>query len=152
MNKFQQSNDKFLSQELPWSEMLHAVYDENIFNIVYILQLTGLSSVKSRTPGRLGLWSLGYFTISSVIAVLVGIAVVVLIQPGRIPGQTAAPSSGDRKPISAVDAFLDLIRYLKKERKEKKKSSVLIVSNQWMYNGIFVFQESFSLKCGDGLF
>lgn len=84
--------------------------NKRILNIVYILQLTGLSSVKSRTPGRLGLWSLCYFTITSVIAVLTGIAVVVLIQPGRISRETTAPSSGDRKPLPAVDAFLDLIR------------------------------------------
>ncbi|XP_075878009.1 excitatory amino acid transporter 1-like isoform X2 [Nelusetta ayraudi] len=35
---------------------------------------------------------------------------VVLIQPGRTPRVTAAPSSGERKPMPTVDAFLDLIR------------------------------------------
>lgn len=72
---------------------------------------TGLSSVKSGTPGRLGLWALCYFTATSVIAVLTGIAVVVLVQPGRAAGATTAPSAGDRQPMPTVDAFLDLIRY-----------------------------------------
>ncbi|XP_075878010.1 excitatory amino acid transporter 1-like isoform X3 [Nelusetta ayraudi] len=72
--------------------------------------ITGLSSVKSRTPGRLGPWALCYFATTSVIAVLTGIVIVVLIQPGRTPRVTAAPSSGERKPMPTVDAFLDLIR------------------------------------------
>lgn len=86
------------------------VYDGKILTIVYLLQLTGLSSVKSRTPRLLGLWSICYFSITSVIAVLTGIVVVVLIQPGRTPRETAAPSSGDRKQMATVDTILDLIR------------------------------------------
>lgn len=112
MNMVQQPLfDTFLNALVRKYAGLLLVYDGKILNAVYMLQLTGLSSVKSRTPGRLGPWALCYFATTSVIAVLTGIVIVVLIQPGRTPRVTAAPSSGERKPMPTVDAFLDLIRY-----------------------------------------
>lgn len=127
------------------------MYDRKILNTVYMLQFTGLSSVKTRTPGRLGPWALCYFVTTSVIAVLTGIFVVVLIRPGRTPRVTAAPSSGERKPMPTVDAFLDLFRY--PPTKRWLISSQTLVSNwRMLYSSAFVFQEHVSLKYGEGLF
>lgn len=72
---------------------------------------TGLSSVKSKSPGRVGLWAFCYYATTSVMAVFTGIVVVVLLKPGKTLGSTSAPPSGEMEAMPTVDAFLDLIRY-----------------------------------------
>lgn len=76
---------------------------------------TGLSSVKSRSPGRVGLWAFCYYATTSVMAVFTGIVVVVLIKPGKTLGSPSAPPSGEKETMPTVDAFLDLIRYPSKK-------------------------------------
>ncbi|XP_029686935.1 excitatory amino acid transporter 1-like isoform X2 [Takifugu rubripes] len=49
-------------------------------------------------------------TVTSLLAVLTGIAAVVLIKPGKFSSNVTAPPHGEQEVRNTVDAFLDLIR------------------------------------------
>lgn len=111
---------------------------------------TGLSSVKSRSPGRVGLWAFCYYATTSVMAVFTGIVVVVLIKPGKTLGRTSAPPSGEKETMPTVDAFLDLIRYPSK----RINGWIRLLLWAWtiVSSAASVLQERVSLKSGGGLF
>jgi len=47
---------------------------------------------------------------TTVIAVLLGVALVVVIQPGQIPNDHSGQGQENQKIISVRDTFLDLVR------------------------------------------
>lgn len=71
-----------------------------------------MAFAKRAAYGKIGLCCVCYYAATSLLAVFTGIAVVVLIKPGRIPCNVTAPSHGDKEALHTVDAFLDLIRWL----------------------------------------
>lgn len=71
-----------------------------------------MSRAKQKAYGKIGLSCLCYYGATSVLAVFTGIAVVMLINPGKIGSSDTAPPSGEKKVLQTVDAFLDLIRWL----------------------------------------
>lgn len=72
--------------------------------------VSGMSSVNRKDLGKMGLQALCYYAVTSLMAVFTGIALVVLIQPGKSPENTSAPSDGEVEAVHTVDAFLDLLR------------------------------------------
>lgn len=71
-----------------------------------------MAIAKQKTYGKIGLYCLCYYTVTSILAIFTGIAVVILIKPGTIPTSVTAPSTGEYDVLRTVDAFLDLIRWL----------------------------------------
>uniref|UniRef100_A0A674NG48 Amino acid transporter n=1 Tax=Takifugu rubripes TaxID=31033 RepID=A0A674NG48_TAKRU len=57
-----------------------------------------------------GLCCVCYYAVTSLLAVLTGIAAVVLIKPGKFSSNVTAPPHGEQEVRNTVDAFLDLIR------------------------------------------
>lgn len=72
--------------------------------------VTGMSSLDSKASGRMGMRTVVYYMLTTIIAVFTGIAVVMLLKPGEGGRESLAPSSGSIESVQAVDAFLDLIR------------------------------------------
>lgn len=60
----------------------------------------------------MGIRAVVYYMVTTLIAVFIGIVMVIIIQPGKGSRDSPVPSSGSIEPVQAVDAFLDLIRYL----------------------------------------
>lgn len=74
--------------------------------------MSAMAIAKQKAYGKIGLYCLCYYTVTSILAVFTGIAVVILIKPGTIPTSVTAPSNGEYDVLRTVDAFLDLIRWL----------------------------------------
>lgn len=71
--------------------------------------IAGVSSVDASTCGRIGRRAVIYYMSTTFIAVVIGIALVLAIKPGK----DANPINEGRKPEPAdtADSFLDLLRY-----------------------------------------
>lgn len=65
---------------------------------------------KRKVYGKIGLCCFCYYAFTSGLAVLTGIAVVILIKPGQISSVVTAPSDGEYESLQTFDSFLDLIR------------------------------------------
>lgn len=73
-----------------------------------------MSSVDRKIYGKIGLRAFSYYMVTTLIAAFTGIALAVLIQPGKSSKNTAASSGGNAEAMHTVNAFLDLIRYVSK--------------------------------------
>ena len=59
----------------------------------------------------MGSWALLYYFSTTMIAAIIGIVMVVSIQPGTNTARDASIQKGEEKEVSTLDAILDLIRY-----------------------------------------
>uniref|UniRef100_A0A3B3SB56 Amino acid transporter n=1 Tax=Paramormyrops kingsleyae TaxID=1676925 RepID=A0A3B3SB56_9TELE len=83
----------------------------NAFVIVTVVSVAlGMSSLDSKASGRMGMRTVVYYMLTTIIAVFTGIAVVMLLKPGEGGRESPASSSSSIQSVQAVDAFLDLIR------------------------------------------
>ncbi|VDO41897.1 unnamed protein product [Haemonchus placei] len=77
--------------------------------------ITSLASVDPHTAGKLGMISLLYYFITTMMAVILGIILVVMIQPGKWMATNIEEIVGEvnKAPCisTAVDTILDLVRY-----------------------------------------
>lgn len=83
------------------------------------LQLTrsfeGMAQLDAKSSGRIGVRALTYYMVTTILAAIVGIVVVLLIHPGnpKIKSIVAHNAGGgDEAKVSTLDAILDIIRYL----------------------------------------
>ncbi|CAH1243818.1 SLC1A3 [Branchiostoma lanceolatum] len=70
--------------------------------------ISGVSSLDSKTSGKLGGRAVLYYICTTLIAVILGIVLVVSIQPGKGAGKVNR--TGQAPSVSTVDAFLDILR------------------------------------------
>ena len=66
----------------------------------------------TKESGKLGLRALVYYSVTTCIAVVIGVILVLSIRPGRAETKSAL-GEGDAKPdITTLDAVLDLLRFV----------------------------------------
>ncbi|KOC64919.1 Excitatory amino acid transporter 2 [Habropoda laboriosa] len=73
--------------------------------------ISGMAQLDPKGSGRMGFRALVYYSVTTVLAAIVGIVMVLMIQPGdpRIKTTITAPKA-DYIKISTLDAILDIIR------------------------------------------
>ncbi|KAK5931309.1 hypothetical protein CgunFtcFv8_027470 [Champsocephalus gunnari] len=91
-------------------ELLMRMLKMLVLPLIVSSLVTGISSLDSKASGKMGMRAVAYYTVTTLIAVFIGIVIVVIIQPGRGSRDSPASKSGNIEPIQATDAFLDLIR------------------------------------------
>ncbi|KAI4503328.1 hypothetical protein M0802_001550 [Mischocyttarus mexicanus] len=72
--------------------------------------ITAMAQLDVRSSGRIGFRALAYYTVTTILAAIVGIAMVLIIHPGdpRIKNVIISPSTEDK--VSTLDALLDIVR------------------------------------------
>ncbi|XP_076303926.1 excitatory amino acid transporter 2 [Lasioglossum baleicum] len=73
--------------------------------------VSGMAQLDARSSGRMGFRALTYYTVTTVLAAMIGILMVLVIHPGdpSIKSTITAPRPDDTK-VSTLDAILDIIR------------------------------------------
>lgn len=77
------------------------------------LIISGMAQLDVQRSGRIGFRALTYYSITTILAAIVGIAMVLMIHPGnpQIKTSVAAVVRAEETKVSTVDAILDIIRY-----------------------------------------
>lgn len=77
------------------------------------LLISGMAQLDVQRSGRIGVRALTYYSITTILAAIVGIAMVLMIHPGnpQIKTTVAAVVKAEETKVSTVDAILDIIRY-----------------------------------------
>ena len=77
------------------------------------LLISGMAQLDVQRSGRIGFRALTYYSITTILAAIVGIAMVLMIHPGnpQIKTSAAAVVKAEETKVSTVDAILDIIRY-----------------------------------------
>ena len=74
--------------------------------------ISGMANLPVNASGRLGGFTVLYYLITTILAVLLGILLVCTIEPGNRGNKEA---DGVNKIVEPVDSLLDLIRFVKKQ-------------------------------------
>lgn len=74
-----------------------------------------MAQLDVQRSGRIGIRALTYYSVTTILAAIVGIAMVLMIHPGdpRIKTTVTAVVKAEEAKVSTVDAILDIIRYKK---------------------------------------
>lgn len=84
-----------------------------IIPLVVSSLITGLADLDTRASGRMGARAVIYYMTTTLVAVIIGIIMVLAIQPGnRGPQRDEITRSGEGKIVNPADAILDLIRWV----------------------------------------
>ena len=70
--------------------------------------LLAVAELDSKQSGKLGRWTLLYYLITTILAAILGVVLVVSIKPGDANVKNVKPNEGNIEPL---DSILDLIRY-----------------------------------------
>lgn len=81
------------------------------FSLFFFLLFLGMAQLDPKGSGRMGYRALLYYTVTTILAAIVGIVMVLIIHPGdpRIKSVVTAYKA-DYTKISTLDAILDIIR------------------------------------------
>ncbi|TWW73682.1 Excitatory amino acid transporter 1 [Takifugu flavidus] len=91
-------------------ELLMQILQCLVLPLIASSVITAMAFAKRAAYGKIGLCCVCYYAVTSLLAVLTGIAAVVLIKPGKFSSNVTAPPHGEQEVRNTVDAFLDLIR------------------------------------------
>lgn len=75
--------------------------------------LSGMAQLDVQRSGRIGIRALTYYSVTTILAAIVGIAMVLMIHPGdpQIKTTVSAVVKAEETKVSTIDAILDIIRY-----------------------------------------
>ncbi|KAA0199946.1 Amino acid transporter [Fasciolopsis buskii] len=95
-------------------ELLMNMLKMLIIPLIVSTLISGLADLDTKSCGKIGSWAMGYYVVTTMMAVILGIILVVSIHPGsssiRMDRGVGTLAAG-RKP-GTLDAFLDLFRNL----------------------------------------
>ncbi|XP_013869669.1 excitatory amino acid transporter 4 [Austrofundulus limnaeus] len=91
-------------------ELLMRMLKMLVLPLIVSSLVTGISSLDSRTSGKMGMRAVFYYLATTLIAVFIGIVIVMIIRPGKGNRDSPLLKSENIEPVQATDAFLDLIR------------------------------------------
>ncbi|CAH2325795.1 excitatory amino acid transporter 2 isoform X3 [Pelobates cultripes] len=74
--------------------------------------ITGLSGLDAKSSGRLGTRAMVYYMVTTIIAAILGVILVLAIHPGDPKLKQQLGKGQENDEVSSLDAFLDLIRNL----------------------------------------
>ena len=89
-------------------ELLMNMLKMLVLPLIVASLITALASLDSQAAGRLGRRTVLYYTLTTFLATILGIALVLAIKPGEISKDKEIVKKSD--PYRTLDGFLDLIR------------------------------------------
>ncbi|XP_030048011.1 excitatory amino acid transporter 1 isoform X3 [Microcaecilia unicolor] len=78
-----------------------------LFTITAVI--VGMAALDSKASGKMGVRAVVYYMTTTIIAVFIGIIIVIIVHPGKGTKENMH-REGKIEPVTAADAFLDLIR------------------------------------------
>ncbi|KZC07485.1 Excitatory amino acid transporter 2 [Dufourea novaeangliae] len=92
-------------------ELLMRVLKMFILPLIVSSLVSGMAQLDARSSGRMGVRALTYYTVTTIIAAIIGITMVLMIHPGdpRIKSTIPVHRPDDIK-VSTLDAIMDIIR------------------------------------------
>jgi len=103
------SKDAIMLISFP-GEMLMRMLKMLIVPLIVSCMITGLANLDAKSSGRMGLRAIVYYFATTFCAIILGIILVVSIHPGEEDLSLRMRSQDNKKPLTSLDAFLDLIR------------------------------------------
>lgn len=93
-------------------ELLMRMLKMFILPLIISSLISGMAQLDVQRSGRIGFRALMYYSITTILAAIVGIAMVLMIHPGdpQIKTTVAAMVKAEETKVSTVDAILDIIR------------------------------------------
>lgn len=93
-------------------ELLMRMLKMFILPLIISSLISGMAQLDVQRSGRIGVRALTYYSITTILAAIVGIAMVLMIHPGnpQIKATVAAVVKAEETKVSTVDAILDIIR------------------------------------------
>ena len=91
-------------------ELLMNMLKMLILPLIISSLIVGLAALDQQSSGRLGARTVGYYMATTLLAVILGIILVLIIQPGSKASQPGETQK--QRDVIALDSFLDLIRYV----------------------------------------
>ncbi|KAG5845647.1 excitatory amino acid transporter 3 [Anguilla rostrata] len=91
-------------------ELLMRMLKLVILPLIISSMITGVAALDSEISGRIGLRAVVYYLSTTIIAVILGIALVMTIKPGVSQSADSIDRTGSTPDVSTVDAMLDLVR------------------------------------------
>ncbi|XP_076235932.1 excitatory amino acid transporter 2 [Calliopsis andreniformis] len=97
-------------------ELLMRLLKMFVLPLIVSSLISGMAQLDARSSGRMGFRALTYYTITTILAAIIGIIMVLMIHPGdpRIKSTITTPKTDDTR-VSALDAILDIIRNMMPE-------------------------------------
>ncbi|XP_063310053.1 excitatory amino acid transporter 1 [Pelobates fuscus] len=90
-------------------ELLMRMLQMLVLPLIVSSLVTGMAALDSKASGKMGMRAVVYYMTTTVIAVFIGIIIVIIIHPGK-GSKEKMHREGKIEPVTAADAFLDLIR------------------------------------------
>ncbi|XP_008101540.1 excitatory amino acid transporter 3 isoform X2 [Anolis carolinensis] len=81
-----------------------------ILPLIISSMITGVAALDSGVSGKIGLRAVVYYFVTTILAVILGIVLVVTIKPGVSQNAEDIDRMGSTPDVSTVDAMLDLVR------------------------------------------
>ncbi|KYN50352.1 Excitatory amino acid transporter [Cyphomyrmex costatus] len=93
-------------------ELLMRMLKMFILPLIISSLISGMAQLDVQRSGRIGFRALTYYSITTILAAIVGIAMVLMIHPGNPQIKTSATAvvRAEETKVSTVDAILDIIR------------------------------------------
>ncbi|KAL6431160.1 hypothetical protein ACFW04_007107 [Cataglyphis niger] len=106
------SQEKWTPREIMYINYLGDLFLRMLKSLILPLIISSLvsaiGSLDLSLSGRIGARAIGYYTATTICAVILGIILVVSIQPGV--GSSAAETTKSAKNVSTIDTLMDLVR------------------------------------------
>ncbi|EZA52103.1 hypothetical protein DMN91_011361 [Ooceraea biroi] len=93
-------------------ELLMRMLKMFVLPLIISSLISGMAQLDVQRSGRIGVRALTYYSVTTILAAIVGIAMVLMIHPGdpQIKSTVAVMVKAEETKVSTIDAILDIIR------------------------------------------